>query len=76
VVEVGASSLSDDLERKQLLKRLGVQEYWVVDVAAGQVTAFGISRREQPNSSIPSITRFGSLLIEEALKRSQKMMSC
>jgi len=40
VVEVGASSLSDDLERKQLLyKRLGVQEYWVVDVAAGQVTA-------------------------------------
>jgi len=29
VVEVGASSLSDDLERKQLLyKRLGVQEYW------------------------------------------------
>jgi len=27
--------------------------------------------REQPNSSIPSITRFGSLLIEEALKRSQ-----
>jgi len=47
VVEVGASSLSDDLERKQLLyKRLGVQEYWVVDVAAGQVTAFGISRGE------------------------------
>ncbi len=73
VVEVGASSLSDDLERKQLLyKRLGVQEYWVVDVAAGQVTAFGISRGEssriQASQVLPGL---GISLIEEALNRSQ-----
>ena len=73
VVEVGASSLSDDLERKQLLyKRLGVQEYWVVDVGAEQVTAFGISRGEssriQSSQVLPGL---GISLIEEALKRSQ-----
>jgi len=40
VVEVAASSLSDDIGRKQLLyERLGVKEYWVIDVNAGQVIA-------------------------------------
>lgn len=45
VVEVAASSLSDDIGRKQLLyERLGVKEYWVVDVNAGQVIAFAIAK--------------------------------
>ena len=73
VVEVGASSLSDDLERKQILyKRLGVQEYWVVDVGAGQVTAFviveGGSSQIQTSQVLPGLE---ISLIEEALKRSQ-----
>ena len=36
VVGVAASSLSDDIGRKLLYERLGVKEYWVVDVNAGQ----------------------------------------
>lgn len=72
-VEIGASSLSDDLGRKQLLyERLGVQEYWVVDVGAGQVTAFviatGESNRIQTSQVLPGL---GISLIEEALKCSQ-----
>ena len=35
MVEVGSTSLNDDLGRKRLLyERLGVKEYWVVDVEA------------------------------------------
>lgn len=72
VVEVAASSLSDDIGRKQLLyERLGVKEYWVVNVNAGQVIAFALakggSNRIQDSQVLPGLQ---ISLIEEALKRS------
>jgi Uma2 family endonuclease len=43
-IEIAASSLSDDMEYKlKLYQRLGVQEYWVVDVNANKVNAFAIT---------------------------------
>lgn len=73
VVEVAASSIEDDTDRKQALyQRMGVQEYWVVDVNAGKVIASILS----PTASY-SIYESQVLpglkikLVEEALKRSQ-----
>lgn len=44
VIEVASITLSDDLGRKRLLyERLGVQEYWVVDVEQGEVIAFAVA---------------------------------
>ena len=44
VVEVGASSIKDDLGRKRLMyERIGIREYWVVDVEAKEVFAFSIA---------------------------------
>jgi len=44
VVEIGASSVSDDLGQKRLLyEHSGVKEYWVVDANADDVIAFEIS---------------------------------
>lgn len=44
VVEISSTTLSDDLGPKRLLyERLGVTEYWVVDVNLGTVTAFEIA---------------------------------
>jgi Uma2 family endonuclease len=44
VIEVASTSLSDDMGRKRLLyERLGVREYWVVDVEAGEVVAFAVA---------------------------------
>lgn len=44
VVEVGASSLRDDLGAKRLLyERLGVAESWVVHVAERRVIAFSVA---------------------------------
>jgi len=42
-----------------------------VDVAAGQVTAFGISRGESSRIQASQVLPGLGLLIEEALKRSQ-----
>jgi len=43
VIEISASSLSDDLGQKRLLyERLGVREYWVVDVSHAVVIAFAV----------------------------------
>lgn len=73
VVEIAASSLEDDTTRKQkLYQRLGVGEYWVVDVNQSQVIACCLS----PGESIPirqSLVLPGLEidLVEEALKRSQ-----
>lgn len=73
VIEIASTSLNDDLGRKRLLyERLGVQEYWVVDVDAGEVVAFevvdGGSKQLQESQVLPGLA-IG--LIEEALQRSQ-----
>jgi Uma2 family endonuclease len=45
-IEIAATSLNDDLGPKRLLyEALGIQEYWVVDVEAGQILAFQILPR-------------------------------
>ena len=73
VIEIGASSFKDDLGAKRLLyERLGVQEYWVVDVASRQVIAFSVA--EGRSGQIPSSEVLPGLeiaLVEEALARSQ-----
>jgi Uma2 family endonuclease len=74
VIEIGATSLSDDLGRKRLLyDRLGVQEYWVVDVKASDVIAFEISQgysgEIQESRVLPGLEM---AIVEEALRRSQK----
>ncbi len=73
VIEVAALSLENDSDRKQkLYQRLGVQEYWVVDVNASKVIAFSLSS----TASIPIreshvLPGLKIILVEEALKRSQ-----
>ncbi len=73
VVEIAASSLQDDLNRKQkLYQRLGVKEYWVVNVSASQVVAFSLSAGEATviytSQVLPGLA---IALVEEALRRSQ-----
>ncbi|NET35947.1 MAG: Uma2 family endonuclease [Cyanothece sp. SIO1E1] len=72
-VEIASTSLGDDLGRKRLLyERLGVDEYWVIDVVAGEVIAFevmkGRSGQIQDSKVLPGLA---IATIEEALKRSQ-----
>jgi Uma2 family endonuclease len=73
VIEIAATSLNDDLNRKKLLyERIGVQEYWVVDVKASEVTAFEISQGNsaeiQESKVLPGLE---IAIVEEALRRSQ-----
>jgi Uma2 family endonuclease len=73
VIEIAATSLNDDLGRKRLLyERLGVQEYWVVDVGAGEVIAFAVmdggSKQIQESQVLPGLSLE---LVQEALKLSQ-----
>jgi Uma2 family endonuclease len=73
VVEVGASSFKDDLGAKRLLyERLGVTEYWVVDVTERRVIAFamdaGRSGEIAQSEVLPGLSM---ALVEEALHRSQ-----
>lgn len=72
-IEIGASSFKDDLGAKRLLyERLGVKEYWVVNVAERQVIAFAVADHRsgeiQTSEVLPGleISR-----VEEALSRSQ-----
>ena len=72
-VEIASTSLSDDLGRKRLLyERLGVQEYWVIDVAASQVIAFAVanggSSEIRASQVLPGLA---FSLVEAALQRSQ-----
>lgn len=72
-IEVSSTTLSDDLGQKRLLyERLGVQEYWVVNVEAATVIAFAIadrgSRQIQVSAVLPDLS---ISVIEEALRRSQ-----
>ncbi|MBE9077314.1 Uma2 family endonuclease [Romeria aff. gracilis LEGE 07310] len=73
VIEVSATTLSDDLGQKRLLyERLGIQEYWVVNVEAATVIAFAIadggSRQIQVSTVLPDLSLS---IVEEALRRSQ-----
>lgn len=72
-IEVSSTTLSDDLGQKRLLyERLGVAEYWVVNVEAATVIAFEIagrgSRQIQISVVLPNLP---ISVIEEALQRSQ-----
>ncbi|MBW4574429.1 MAG: Uma2 family endonuclease [Aphanothece sp. CMT-3BRIN-NPC111] len=73
VVEIGASSISDDLGRKRLLyERAGVQEYWVNDANVQDAIAFSIAEGRsgeiQESLVLPGLTL---ALVKEALQRSQ-----
>ncbi|NJL87324.1 MAG: Uma2 family endonuclease [Leptolyngbyaceae cyanobacterium SM1_1_3] len=59
-IKVSSTTLSDDLGQKRLLyERLGVREYWVVNVAAAEVIAFAIadggSRQIQTSLVLPDL---------------------
>ncbi|MGL5080668.1 MAG: Uma2 family endonuclease [Microcoleaceae cyanobacterium] len=73
VVEVASTTLNDDLGRKRLLyERLGVQEYWVVDVKAGEVIVFAVadggSKQVQESQVLLGL---GLEIVLEALQRGQ-----
>lgn len=72
VIEIGASSLSDDLGPKRLLyERLGIAEYWVIDVKARRAIAFSIaagrSGQIQISEALPGLELSR---VETALRRS------
>lgn len=72
-IEIGSTSFQDDLGAKRLLyERLGVSEYWVVNVAEQQVIAFAVaeggSRQIRVSGVLPGLEMS---LVEEALHRSQ-----
>ncbi len=73
VVEIGATSVNDDLGMKRLFyEQSEVQEYWVVDVKAGDVIAFEISEGRsgeiQESLVLPGLA---IALVESALQRSE-----
>lgn len=72
VVEIGSTSVSDDLGRKRLLyEQSGVEEYWVNDLNIEEVIAFAIadgrSGRVSKSLVLPELAID---LVEEAIKRS------
>jgi Uma2 family endonuclease len=72
-IEVASTTLSDGLGQKRLLyERLGVREYWVVNVEAAQVIAFAVaeqgSRQIQASAVLPGLSL---AVVEEALRRSK-----
>jgi Uma2 family endonuclease len=72
-IEIAATTLSDDLGPKRLLyERLGVKEYWVVNVEAASVIAFAVadggSRQIHISQVLPELA---IATIEVALRRSQ-----
>jgi Uma2 family endonuclease len=73
VIEIGSSSFADDLGRKRLLyEKLGVKEYWIVDVENQEVIAFTIANQGSYRISESQVLPGLALsLVEEALERSQ-----
>ncbi len=70
-MEVSNSHFDNFVNLDYLTDALGVKEYWVVNVNAGQVIAFALakggSNRIQDSQVLPGLQ---ISLIEEALKRS------
>lgn len=73
VVEIGASSVNDDLGTKRLLyENSGVEEYWVIDAESDNVIAFSISNGRSGTVKESLVLPGLSIsLVESALKRSQ-----
>ncbi len=73
VIEVVATTLSDDLGQKRLLyERFGVAEYWVVDVDSMVVTAFEVRNRGSRQIQVSQVLEgLAIATVEEALRRSQ-----
>lgn len=74
VVEVAKTSLLDDLGAKRsLYEELGAAEYWVVDVQAAQILAYGMgdrgSKRINESQVLPGLK---ISLLEEVLHRSRQ----
>ncbi|HIK46696.1 MAG TPA: Uma2 family endonuclease [Leptolyngbyaceae cyanobacterium M65_K2018_010] len=71
-VEIASTTLGDDLGRKRLLyERLGVQEYWVVDVAIAEVLAFAVDQGSSGEIRDSRVLPGLSLsMVEEAMRRS------
>jgi Uma2 family endonuclease len=72
-VEVASTTLSDDLGQKRLLyERIGVSEYWVVNVEASQVIAFAISaggsRQIQTSLVLPGLEM---TVVDQVLRNGQ-----
>jgi Uma2 family endonuclease len=72
-IEISASTLNDDLGKKRLLyERLGVREYWVVDVENAAVIAFAIEKGGSWEIRVSQVLPGLSMeTIEEILRRSQ-----
>ncbi len=73
VVEIGASSVYDDLGTKRLLyENSGVEEYWVIDANSDNVIAFSISdgRSGTVEESLV-LPGLAIAFVESSLKRSQ-----
>ena len=73
VVEMAASSLSDDLGEKRLLyEQMEVQEYWVINVNQAEAIAFAVaeggSRQIETSQILPGLA---ITVIQEALERSR-----
>lgn len=71
VIEIGSTTFRDDIGSKRLLyEQFGVLEYWVVNVAEGEVLAFamrdGGSARVEVSQVLPGLEM---AMVEEALKR-------
>ena len=74
VGEIGDTTLSLDLdEQKQLYAKLGIAEYWVVDVKGKQLFGFGLTAEGKYEGITSSRVLEGlSLeLVEQALERSE-----
>jgi Uma2 family endonuclease len=73
VIEVASTSLDDDLGRKRVMyERLGVREYWIVDVLGVSVMAFGIADRGSRQITVSEVLPgLAIATIVEALRRGQ-----
>ena len=72
-IEISASTIDDDLGKKRLLyERLGVKEYWVVDVEKAEIIAFAIADGRSGEIRTSNILQNLQIaVLEEALQRIQ-----